>query len=341
MGNDASAMNKLTVKSRMLENQLKYCHDNQSLSNHLQHIRETKDYHNLILSGGGFKSLSQLGALDQLAESGYLKNLKTIACTSYMSIAVFLYLMDCPFKQIHKILTELPWSKMLCPSKSQIAYHSDIYHINSSLNLNNNGQFLHDILAELVGKHSGNRHYTLNNLWKDKGINLVFYLTDLCTRKLVKYDHISHPNVPIRVLLRACCTIPPLIPPIILDGTMIADGSIVDICPINLFDDYVSSTMNIHSFGIKVVGDLAYQSGINLTDDANHREPLEVTDVSSYLACLSNLLEETQMIHLPMESQLRCLTLHTPAYPLTKAKLSKTDLSNLMKSGNTILQPYE
>lgn len=253
---------KLLVKNRLLQNQIGQLeHVDPVTKNSIEDVKKNRKYTNLVLSGGAIKGVAYVGVLEYLHNNRYLSNIKNISCSSVGSIFGTMYALGYTISELKHIAETIDFKRIAEVNKDLV---SDIYHIATEYGLNN-GQFLIDTVTELIEKRTGNKNYTLEQLWKEKGINLVITATDITTGNTIYFWHGDYPKMPLRLLVRISCSVPGLFCPVIFDGHYLVDGGLLDNIPIHVFDGDTPNDRNAklnltpvnpYTLAILLVGDL-------------------------------------------------------------------------------------
>lgn len=343
MGNSSvkqlQEQNKLLARSRLNEKQIsQHMKVDPGMAHRIKHIKQTKAYENLVFAGGSTKCLAEVGALKYLEENDYLKHIVNIAGTSGGSLVGMMYAIGYTSKEIEHEIKNINFHDIGSISKNLI---SDIYHVATEYGLNN-GQHLLDVVTGLIDKKTGNKHYTLSDLWKDRGINLVITATDVTTHHTVYFDYKRYPNIPIRILVRMSIAAPPLFCPIVFNEHYLSDGGIKDDCPIHVFDadtpDDISAQLNLvpenpSTLCLRVCGDLPINSGSIMSDiTSNHNHIIK--NSMDFFAAIIDTMEDIGVERYQRPSfPLRAITIHVPGYPMTKFDLTTTEISELIKLG--------
>lgn len=347
MGNSGTkdiAERKLLVKNRLLESQIRSMdHVDPSIKHEIQDVKKNRKYTNLVLSGGAVKGYSLVGVLEYLETHHYLHNIRNIACSSVGSIFATLYAIGYTISEIKQIALDLDPHKLASVDKNLI---SDIYHVATEYGLNN-GQHLIDTISDLIEKRTGNKHYTLEQLWKEKGINLVITATDVTTGNTIYFWHGKYPKMPLRLLVRITCSLPGLFCPVVFDGHYLVDGGLLDNTPIHVFDGPVPSDNNANlnmsginpgTLAIKFISDLNPSSkpceqgdmALQNTEWPEHKIHSMFT---YYGALLDTLVCEGVKRYMRPSFWLRTIPVHVPSYATYHFKLSKAEIKDLFLYG--------
>lgn len=181
-------------------------------------------YDTIVLSGGGLKGIGFLGALQCMADMGYLGNIKTFIGTS---IGVIIgYLLCIGYTPI-EIMVVLHTEKTL----DKLVYSMDVTYLTTHGGILNFCIF-QDILEQLTIKKIGHL-LTLKQLSDDYNKRLVGCTYNM-TKKRVEYiDYVSHPNMPCITLLRMSSNLPFLFFPFQYEDSVYVDGGIYNNFPLS------------------------------------------------------------------------------------------------------------
>jgi predicted acylesterase/phospholipase RssA len=234
MGNSDSR--HLEIKNRLLEKQLNdYISSDSELVRKVLDTKKTRNYDSLILPGGGLSSLWSVKVLDNLSKFIDLSKINSIGASSFSSIVAVFFSIGVPLGDIKKIVTETNWTKIF--KDKTIKTHSDIYHIDPKCG-ETQGCMFDDMISEIIEKYTGNRHYTIGEVYDDKNIELVIPVCDITNKKIIYFNHCDHRDLPLRMIIRAACSIPFVMCPIIFDSQYLCDTSSISQCFPYLFDSY-------------------------------------------------------------------------------------------------------
>lgn len=196
-----------------------------------------KKYYNLVLSGGGIKSISQLGAIKQLIDSGYLtlSEIKSIAGTSAGAIISILLTLGFTVDEIWDFIMKLNIPKLVEPN---ILIFLDKMGIES-------GQKIYDVIEGIIHKKTGIKHINFRQLYEITGINLTVVGSCLTTREAVYFNHLNYPNFKVSMAVRISISIPFFFTPVVIDNLTYIDGGVTDNYPMKLFMDDLEHTIGI------------------------------------------------------------------------------------------------
>jgi len=196
--------------------------------NKIKHIPPS----HIVLSGGGMKCLSYVGAFQELEERGMLKNVNEFTGVSAGAFMAFIYTIGYTLNDISNITKLLDFST--------IQNIDDDILLNGFLNYGiDNGSNLEKFIESIL-KHKGyNRELTFQQLYDIKKITLRFYATNLNEGILKEFSVHTTPNSKILFALRATMSVPGYFTPLIEPETnhYYVDGALLNNYPITLVND--------------------------------------------------------------------------------------------------------
>jgi NTE family protein len=196
--------------------------------NKIKHIPPS----HIVLSGGGMKCLSYVGAFQELEERGMLKNVNQFTGVSAGAFMAFIYTIGYTLKDISNITKLLDFSTVQNIDEDILLNGFLNYGIDNGSNLE---KFIESIL-----KHKGyNRELTFQQLYDIKKITLRFYATNLNEAILKEFSVHTTPNSNILFALRASMSVPGYFTPLIDPETnhYYVDGALLNNYPITLVND--------------------------------------------------------------------------------------------------------
>ena len=306
-------------------------------------IEETKDkktYKYLVLSGGGMKGLSYCGAIDVLEDKSILKNIKGFAGSSAGAITASLLAVGYNAKELQDIIFGIDYSKII---DDKWGVFRDAINIVEDFGLAPGDYFI-DLMGKIIEKKTGNKDYTINDLYKDKGITLVITGTDInhkktiyfCPNKNNKINKSHHGDIPIRKAVRISMSIPFLFEPVTYDGCMCVDGGVLDNYPLHVFDgEYPGdqdARLNQCPPNHEVLGLNIMTSDEIGGYDTNIRD--QIDNFWEYSVAYLNLfLKENDRRMMTPSYWKRTINIITPDIPLTKFDLSDKEKYELVDRG--------
>lgn len=342
MGNAISSKDlseqKLIIKNRFLQKQIQNNTEVDAATKHaILSVKKTRTYTNLVFSGGSTKGLSYIGVLDYLDKHRYLSNVTSYACSSFGAVFIALYCIGYTIEEIKTIAEDLDFSKLSTTNKK---LRSDNFHVGNDCGANN-GQYLIDTITSLIEKRTGSKNYSLQQLWKEKGINLVIHVTDLTTSNTKYFWYLNYPKMPLRILLRMSCSIPCVYAPVIFDGHYFVDGCLTESLPIHIFDQ---DGINANTLGIHLLGDLdpkvsIYEQG-DLSLHSTVDKETKIANSFGYFEQILNTINSKSDISGQQSLWLRTIPLHTPSYGIGQFKLTKHQVNELFDYGYEAVKEF-
>ena len=305
-------------------------------------VKEKKDYEYLVFSGGGIKAISHCGSLlvlDQLKvlyDNDNKSKIKGYAGTSAGSLIAAMLAIGYTPKELEKIISDLDFKKFL---DDKWGYIRDAYNFLEDYGICP-GTYAYKLFGTLIKNKTGNKNYTIKQLYEEKGITLVIVGTNKSTNSSVyfhpKNKEPSYSDIPIRKAMRISMGIPILFEPEECNGDKFCDGGIFDNYPIHVFDgDYPgdpNAKLNLVEPNAKVLGFniLTNSELVELT--INERE--EYDSVLKYLlSFIDGFLAENERRMITPSYWKRTINLITPNMALYNFDLNKSQKDELLNIG--------
>ena len=186
----------------------------------------------IILSGGGIKCLSYVGAFQELEERNLLKRVNEYTAVSAGAFMAFVYTIGYSLKDICNLVRHLNLSTIQNIDDNLLFSFFDDFGIDNGSNL--------EKLIESFLRHKGyNRDITFQQLYSIKKVVLRFYAVNLNESVLKEFSVHTTPNTPIIFALRASMSIPGYFTPLVdrVTGHYYVDGALLNNYPITLVDN--------------------------------------------------------------------------------------------------------
>jgi len=248
--------------------------------NKIKHIPPS----HIVLSGGGMKCLSYVGAFQELEKRGMLKNVNQFTGVSAGAFMAFIYTIGYTLKDITNITKLLDFSTVQNIDEDILLTGFLNFGIDNGSNLE---KFIESIL-----KHKGyNRELTFQQLYDIKKITLRFYSTNLNEGILKEFSVHTTPNTNILFALRATMSVPGYFTPLIEKETnhYYVDGALLNNYPITLINDTnvlgLAFDYTVNSIEkIESIQSYFYQL-INCLYDKLEQIPSHYKDKTIYIKC--------------------------------------------------------
>ena len=308
-----------------------------------------QDYEYLVLSGGGIKGISYTGALLELDNRGILYDrdnkfkLKGIAAASAGAIMASLIAIGYKPQELNRITLDIDFEKIF---DDKLGYFRDTINFFRDWGVCP-GDYIQELLGELIKQKTGNANYTLEDLYRDKGVKLVIVTTDMCTEKTI-YLYAGNPvkefsNIPIKTCVRASMGIPFAYAPYKYNGCFLVDGGLLDNYPLHVFDgDYPGdpkARLNLCCANPKVLGLKIMTTDDKLDYDIINKQNFDGLFSYAFSYIDAFLSENDRRIMTP-SFWLRSIIIVTPDYSLTKFNLTDKEKADLIEIGKRYVDNF-
>lgn len=183
---------------------------------------------NIVISGGGFKTLPVLGALEYLEDRGLLKNVEHYSATSAGTVYSLMLILGYNVEQIKDLLLNFDFSKIIKPTIDLDNFLQN-YYIYSTDGI--------EALLKLIINYKlkdDNRDYSsitmleLYNLTKKK---FTCTTVSLKERTVIYNSYLNNPDLPVYKAVLMSCTLPMIFKPCEWNNDKFLDGGIIDNLP--------------------------------------------------------------------------------------------------------------
>lgn len=321
----------------------------QDVVKEIAQVKKDKSYDSIILSGGGVKSVSFCGALCALEELGVLYDIdhvlkiKNLAGTSGGSIIAALLAVNYNSSDIKQITYDMDMNKI---------FDDKIGFIRDTVNLIKDygvapGDYIYEQMGVLIKAKTGDKDYTLSQLYQDKGINLVLVGTDLNLERSEYFCHNSNNpinrNMSIRTAVRISMSIPFMFEPVKHNGNYCVDGGMLDNYPLHIFDgEYpgeIKARLNMcppnpKVLGINILSDREIDS-YNRTDRLAINSPIQFVR-----SILTTFLTENERRIMTPSYWYRTASIVTPNYSILDFNLNQNQKEQLVNLGSKYMYDF-
>jgi NTE family protein len=296
----------------------------------INHVKDGKEYQNLVLSGGAIKGIAHVGALLKLAEFGVLDNIKQIACSSVASIIGSLLAVGYNAHEIREIVMKMDTAKISDVKKGLV---TDIFRIVTVHGISSGGHVV-DFIGHLIEKRTGDSNYTFKDLWNDRKILLAITGTDLNKEDTVVFWHGSNPDLPIKYAVRMSIGLPYIFQPVIFGNHFVVDGGMLDNCPEDMFDgEFPGDPMA----RLNLVRPNPYTLALDITGSIVSEHKTTYRDINSTegygVRLIDTLFTGSQRLVRRPCYWMRTITIHTPDYPLSHFAINDVEKQTLISLG--------
>ena len=190
----------------------------------------------LVLSGGGVKGISHLGAIQALHEQGILKNIKTYAGTSIGAFIAVLLVIGYSPNTLFQFIMELKFDKL---KNINFQIFSKSYGLDE-------GNKLELVLGKLFMGKNINPNITLSELHAITNKTVIITAVCINDKKTYYYSHETAPNMSVIMAIKMSMAIPIYFVPVKYNGKLFIDGGCVDNYPIKIFEDKLDEVIGLY-----------------------------------------------------------------------------------------------
>lgn len=303
-------------------------------------------YKYLVFSGGGIKGIAYCGALNILEKKHMLRNndgshkIVGFAGTSAGSIIAALLAVGYKPCEIKKIMKKMEMRDLV---DDKVGILRDGIHLIGNYGTAP-GNYVLDFMGELIEAKTGDKDYTIDQLYAKDGIKLVTVGTNvnMCASKYFYPNDGS--GISIRKAVRISMSIPYLFEPVLHDGDYYVDGGMLDNFPLHVFDGEYPGDIRARSglcaqnsrvLGLQILTDDGADEGGTL----NKREDIDNLLQFSF-ALIKTFMVENDRRMLTPANQKRTVRIITPEYSTSNFAITKDDKKILMERGTTHCTNY-
>ena len=185
---------------------------------------------NLVISGGGLKTIPTIGALKLLRDKGILNTITSYYTTSAGSLFALLLILKYDIEDFEKILFDFNIQQIFEPIV-------DINNFLNYFNVYDNNKFakLIKLLITFKLNKDGIDYSNINmsQLYKLTNKCLTCTTVSMKCRSIKYFNHINQPDLPVYKLLLMTCCIPLMFKPIRWKNDRYLDGGLMDNFPLS------------------------------------------------------------------------------------------------------------
>ena len=200
-------------------------------------------YHNktiLVLSGGGVKGISHIGALQKIYELGHLNNFTDFAGTSVGGLIIALLVIGYIPEEIWEFIKSFEFTKVV---SLNILEFASKYGVDDGLKLE-------AIICAMIRAKNIDPYITLKDLYLLTKKNITFSGVAINEQSIHYISHTNYPEMPLITAIRITTCIPIYFVPIKYTfndkTTYYVDGGCMDNYPIHLYDDKLNQVLGLY-----------------------------------------------------------------------------------------------
>lgn len=204
------------------------------LTENKDHI-EQKKYTKLIMSGGGIKGISHLGALYALQQLHYLDNIEMFSGTSIGGLISILYVIGYTPAKLYEFIKLFDMSKTRDISITNIFQKFGL----------DSGAKLETVFKKMIMKASLTENITLKELFDLKKKKIIITTVCVNTEEICYISHDNFPDLPVYLAMRMTSSIPGYYCPVEYKGYIYIDGALIDNYPHKPFKDNLQDAIGL------------------------------------------------------------------------------------------------
>lgn len=192
----------------------------------------------LVISGGGLKGFSALGALTRLKELEIIDSPEIYCGTSAGACIVLLLLIGYLPRDIYEILSELDMSQMVVSNIDNI-----LDEVNIGLNLCDPIIY---VIGHLIKKKGYSVKINFEELYNKTKKKLIITGVCLNDSSLHYFSHETTPNMSILKAITISISIPIIFKPCVYENKLWVDGGVMNNYPIEIFNSKLNDVIGIY-----------------------------------------------------------------------------------------------
>ena len=194
-----------------------------------------KKYDKLIMSGGGIKGISHLGALYALQQLQYLNNFEMFSGTSIGGLISILYVIGYTPAKLYEFI------KLFDMSKTR---DIGIVNIFKKFGLDS-GEKLEKAFKKMIVKTGLKENISLKELFDIKKKKIIITTVCINTEEICYISHENFPDLPVYLAMRMTSSIPGYYCPVEYKGYLYIDGALIDNYPHKPFKNNLENAIGL------------------------------------------------------------------------------------------------
>lgn len=181
----------------------------------------------IVISGGAYKGLYEIGALKYLSQKGFynIDNITSIHGTSIGGLIGALLCLKMDWDTLDNYIINRPWYKIANVSPMMMF---DILPKKGLLGI----EFFKSAFEPVLKSKHMDNEITLADFFERTNIDLNLYTIELNTFSLINISHKTHPDLPLVNAIHMTCCLPYIFQPVWYNNSYYIDGGLINNYPI-------------------------------------------------------------------------------------------------------------
>ena len=183
-------------------------------------------YH-IVLSGSGSRFACFIGGFKYIQEHvhpGFLQNVGSVVGTSGGAFVALLVALGFSLKSMEELCISVSYEDVR---------NLDINCLLAGYGVDNGARFV-KLFKCIIARKLGDPNATFADLFAATSVHLKITATNVTHKSLTVFDHMSHPDTPLWLALRASISLPLLFTAVEVDGDIYSDGGLLCSMPVRL-----------------------------------------------------------------------------------------------------------
>jgi NTE family protein len=190
----------------------------------------------LVLSGGGIRGISFIGALHALHELNILQNMQTFAGTSVGSLILFLYIIGYKPIDLLEFIKAFDLNKLKSIS---VSLFLESYGLDS-------GDKIVKTLVKFLDTQNIKHDITFIELFNKTNKTFIVTSVNVSEQKAEYFSHRTHPTMSVVQAIRMSISIPFVFTPVQFNNCLYVDGGCIDNFPLKQFSGNVDELIGVY-----------------------------------------------------------------------------------------------
>jgi len=308
---------------------------------------------NLVFEGAGLRGIAYCGAIKELESRKLIAGIEKVGGTSAGAVTALCISLGYNSDEIEKLLFATNFKKF---NDGRYFFAGGIYRMKKYFGWYR-GERLNRWLEKIIKDKTGNENITFEELYAKGFKDLYVTATVLNQQKLLILSRLNYPRMKVKDAVRVSMSIPfyfeaPFIdsagnlirrPASTLGLDLMVDGGLTGNFPIHIFDSaYTRNSRREYMANMETLG-FRIDNERQIESDKKEGElvKMPVTSLKEYTAAFYNMMiENLNRQSLSTDDWKRTVSIADAEIAPRIRKLSKTEITNLIKNGNFATKEY-